>query len=222
MKRIIDLSHVIEQGMLTFTAPWHPRVEISIMGRHELEGRETRRLVLGTHTGTHIDAPAHFVPGGATIDKTPLEILIGPAYLVEFPQCAPMRQIRIQEVQAQLPDVSNVKRIVFRFDWSRFWGQEHYYRDWPFLSRDLCQWLIDAGVKLVGMDTPSPDNPSDNRDSGNDSPRHKLFLENGVTLVEYLSHLDLIAKRCFDLFALPLKIRDSDGSPARVVALVDE
>ncbi|MBN1902441.1 cyclase family protein [Candidatus Sumerlaeota bacterium] len=222
MKKIIDLSHVIEEGMLTFIAPWHPMVEISIMGRHGLEGRETRKIVFGTHTGTHIDAPAHFVPGGSTIDETSLDALVGKAFLVRFPQCLPKRKINIRDVKKQLPDLSKVKRVIFRFDWSRFWGQEQFYKDWPFFSLELASWLIEGGVTLVGMDTPSPDNPMDDRASGNDSPLHKLFLKNGVTLVEYLARLDEVKTDSFDLVALPLKIKQGDGSPSRVIALVNE
>jgi len=222
MKKIVDLSYIIEVGMLTFGAPWHPVVEISIMGRHSLEGRETRKVVLGSHTGTHVDAPAHFIPGGLTIDKTPLDVLIGRAHLIEFPDSPPMRKVEILDVKKQLGEKPAYERVVFRFDWSRHWGTGQYYCDWPYLSRELCEWLIESGVSLVGMDTPSPDNPYDNRASGNDSPHHKLFLQKGVTLVEYLCNLEAIGEKVFDLVALPLKIKDGDGAPARVVALVDD
>ncbi len=208
--------------MLTFTAHWHPVVEISILGRYSLEGRQTRKIVLGSHTGTHIDAPAHFIPGGATIEKTPLNILVGKAYIVEFPQCEPLRKIDVEDVKSQISGVQNLERIVFRFDWSRFWNGEQYYKDWPYLSYELCQWLIEKNVKLVGIDTPSPDNPYDDKTSGNDSPNHKLLLRKGVILVEYLCNLEEIKTKVFELIALPLKLKNGDGSPARVIAVVDE
>lgn len=77
--KIIDLSLSLHEGMMTFPSHWHPVVEISILGRHGIEGRETRKLVLGTHTGTHTDAPLHFIPNGKGIDEVPLEVLVGEA-----------------------------------------------------------------------------------------------------------------------------------------------
>ena len=84
MSRIIDLTFPIHEGMTTFPAPWHPFVEITQLGRHGLEGRETRKIVIGSHTGTHCDAPRHFIPGGATIDEIPLDVFIGPAVVCDL------------------------------------------------------------------------------------------------------------------------------------------
>lgn len=67
-RRIVGLTFPIHEGMTTFPAHWHPFVEVSVMGRHGIENRETRKVVMGTHTGTHCDAPCHFVPGGKTVD----------------------------------------------------------------------------------------------------------------------------------------------------------
>ena len=75
-KKVIDLTHPIQEGMLTFEASWHPRTSIQQLGRIGLEGRESRKLELGTHTGTHIDSPLHFIENGAGIDETAVDTLI--------------------------------------------------------------------------------------------------------------------------------------------------
>lgn len=222
MKRVIDLTHLLEEGMITFTAPWHPVLEVTIMGRHSLEGRETRKVTIGTHTGTHVDAAAHFIPGGSTIEKTPVEVLVGPAHLVEFPNSEPLRSVSVTDVEKQLKGCGKVERLVFRFDWSRHWNTMQFYTDWPYLSEGLCHWIVKKKIKLIGMDTPSPDNPHHDRKSGNDSPNHKILLGAGVTMVEYMTNLSKIRARKFDLIALPLKLKDGDGAPARVIGIVED
>lgn len=75
--KIIDLSYEIEEGMPTFPAHWHTHVKITILGRHFIEGRETRKICFSTHTGTHIDAPKHFIKNGRSINSIPLSKLVG-------------------------------------------------------------------------------------------------------------------------------------------------
>ena len=77
-RRIVDLTYPIHEGMTTYPTHWHPVVEVTQLGRHGIENRETRKLVLGTHTGTHMDAPLHFIPGGNTIENLDLQKCVGP------------------------------------------------------------------------------------------------------------------------------------------------
>ena len=81
---IIDLTYNIEEGMITFNAPWHTPISIKQLGRYEIEGRETREVVLGTHSGTHVDAPLHFIKNGMSIDKISLNKMIGDVAIVDF------------------------------------------------------------------------------------------------------------------------------------------
>ena len=98
--KITDLSLTLEEGMMTFPTHWHPVVEITILGRHGVEGRETRKLVLGTHVGTHADAPLHFIPQGKGIDQVPLDVLVGPARVLNFTPCQPLRNSPVGPVGA--------------------------------------------------------------------------------------------------------------------------
>ena len=84
MSRLVDLTMTLREGLMTFPVHLHPTVEISQLSRLEVEGRETRKLVLVTHTGTHLDAPRHFVPGGATIENMSLDTACGPATVLRF------------------------------------------------------------------------------------------------------------------------------------------
>jgi len=216
--KIVDLSLSLHEGMMTFPTHWHPVVEISILGRHGIEGRETRKMVLGTHTGTHTDAPLHFIPNGKGIDEVPLETLIGEATVVNFAPARANQEIDLSALTEKLgPKVP--ARIILRTDWSDHFGQMTYYNNYPFFSQEAARWLVDGGCRLIAMDTPSPDNPAHSRGSGNDSPNHKVLLGAEVVLVEYLTNLRALSKPVVELFVLPLKVKGADGSPTRCVAI---
>lgn len=217
-RRIVDLTYPIHEGMTTFPCHWHPVVEITLLGRHGIENRETRKLVLGTHTGTHCDAPSHFIPGGQTVDMLPLNTLIGPAFIIDFSNSNPAQEMGEKDFERQLGN-RRPERIVMRFDWSDHWGRAEYYSEHPFISQRAAQWLVDRGVRLLGMDTPMPDNPVNGRGSSLDSPNHKILLGKGVILVEYLCNMKELRQREIELLVLPLRIRDGDGSPVRCVAI---
>jgi kynurenine formamidase len=217
-RRITDLTYSICEGMTTFPVHWHPFVEVSLLGRHGIEGRETRKLVLGTHTGTHCDAPRHFVSGGQTVDQLSLEVLIGPAVVVDFSEIQPFGEVGVGDFERELGDLRPA-RIVMRFDWPKHWGTLQYYTDHPFISQGAAQWLVDNGVVLLAMDTPMPDNPKNGRGTELDSPVHKIMLGKGVILVEYLCNLDLLQQKEIELIVMPLKIAEGDGAPVRCVAI---
>lgn len=218
LMRIIDLSLPIEEGMMTFPTHWHPVVEITILGRHGIEGRETRKIVLGTHIGTHANAPRHFVPNGRTIDEVPLETLIGPATIADFSGCPPLHEIDISELKQKLGD-KVPPRLILRTGWSQYFGNLKFYNEYPFLSEAAAQWLVEQGVRLIAMDSPSPDNPAHSRGTPKDSPNHKVLLGAEVVLVEYLTNLNAITAAEVELIVLPLKLKGCDGSPARCVAI---
>ncbi|HVI08326.1 MAG TPA: cyclase family protein [Candidatus Binatia bacterium] len=216
--KIIDLSLSIEEGMMTFPTHWHPVVEITILGRHGIEGRETRKIVLGTHIGTHADAPRHFIPGGGTIDEVPLDVLVGPATVADFTGCRPLLEIDIADLEKKLG--GNVpQRLILRTGWSDYFGHLKFYNEYPFLSEAAARWLVEKGVRLIAMDTPSPDNPAHSRGTSKDSPNHKVLLGAGVVLVEYVANLKALTKSEVELIVMPLKLKGCDGSPARVAAI---
>ncbi|MBL8645140.1 MAG: cyclase family protein [Rhodospirillaceae bacterium] len=216
--KITDLSHPIHEGMTTFPVSWHPMVEITQMGRHGVEARETRKVLLGTHTGTHLDAPSHFIEGGSTIDQIPLDLLVGEALLIDLSYAKPNQEIQVAELE-KLIGAERPKRLVLRFDWSDHWGKTDFYSGQPFLSEACGPWLVNLGIKLLGLDTPQADSPFHGRGCDKDSPLHKIFLSQGIIQLEYLTNLKKISSRKFELVALPLNILQGDGSPCRCIAI---
>ena len=220
-RRVVDLTYDIHEGMTTFPVHWHPTVEITQLGRHGIENRETRKVVLGTHTGTHCDAPRHFIAGGQTIDRIDPDLWIGPALLLDFSAADESHEITVADLERCIGE-RRPERLVLRFDWSRYWGTSKFYQDHPYLGTPAAEWLVGRGVRLLGMDTPMPDNPAHGAGSSNDSPIHKILLGQGVVLVEYLCNLSEIPSPEFELVVCPLKILDGDGAPARCLAVATE
>lgn len=217
--RIIDLSHPIHEGMQTFPVHWHPMVEITQLGRHGIENRETRKLTIGTHCGTHIDAPLHFIPGGSTVESIPLDLLIGPARLLDMtPVLHPKQEFGIADIADRLGE-DRPRRLIMRFDWSDHWGTNEFYSDHPFISEDAARWLVEQGVRLLAMDTPQVDSPDHGRTAVKDSPVHKIMLSQGVVFVEYCTNLKAITQPEVELVVMPLNILGADGAPARVAAI---
>jgi arylformamidase len=203
MTSFIDLTLPIAAGM-PFN-PDHFPPEISTYATVEDRGWEARRLTLDSHLGTHMDAPAHFIAGGMSIDRIPLEVLAGPAQVLRLAGLGPRQSI----TPDLLPPI-NETRVLLHTGWAEeMLGREEYFTQYPYLTPEAAHVLADAGVRLVGFDTPSPDyDPGDT---------HIVLLGRGAVIVENVMHLDRVPDRCW-IAALPLPIAGGDGCPSRVIA----
>ncbi len=217
MSELVDLSLSIENGIITYPSSSHQRFESSIVGRIAVEGRETRKFTIGSHCATHIDSMKHFILNGLAVDEIPLSRLIGPAFLIHLGELAPKTIIQEEDIAPFLPK-KPVERLVLRSDWSRFWNTSQFYQHWPVLSSSCAQFLVDRGVRLLGIDFPSPDPPRFGEDCSQDCPNHKLFFSHEIILVEYLTNLGMLRAGEIFLMVMPLKLVGFDGSPARVAA----
>lgn len=212
---IIDLSFVIDNECMTCGTEWHEKVHIKQLGTIREVGRNTHSILLGSHTGTHVDAPLHFYDHENGIDQLDLQKVCGDVSVINF--------THIREGQCvKLEDVTKIevgKRMIFRFDWFKKWKTEEYYKRFPYFTMESAQYLVEKGMQLLALDTPSPDNGSAIM-SKNDSLIHKFLLKNKVTIIEYLNNTDQLKQGIqYQLFALPIKLSDCDGAPARVIAV---
>ena len=210
---IIDLSLTIDNSCMTCGTPWHERVQIEKMGSLETVGRNTSRFLLGSHSATHMDAPLHFIKGTYGIDEIDPERCWGPV------SCVDLRGKKRGTV-VELRDIENVEiteRMLFVFGWWKNWKTPRYYTRFPFFSIEAIRYLIESGMRFLALDTPSPDDGSGIQEM-DDSPNHKILLENDVIIVEYLTNTDQIDfSKKYEIAALPLKIAGADGAPARVI-----
>lgn len=213
MKSIIDLTIPIETNMPTCGTPWHQSVEVHQMGTLDDVGRNTSRFLLGSHSGTHMDAPTHFIQGGKTLENLDLNILCGPVKILDFTN---VKENGIL-IKTDFEKCELGERILLRYGWYKNWKTDKYYRAFPYIDLEAAEYLIERGVKLIAMDTPSPDMGAAIGEK-DDSPVHKLLLQNEVIIVEYLTNTDQIRNDTeYEIIALPLKIVGVDGSPSRVL-----
>ncbi len=166
------------------------------------------RIQSGVHVGTHIDAPIHFVEGGATVDAIPLKSLLGRAYVVDLRKADVLDAAALES--ARIPP--RTRRLLFKTRNSELWtsGESSFQRDFVAVDASGAEWLVKKGVKLVGVDylSVAPFN-----DGG---PTHRILLEAGVVVVEGLN-LARVSKGRYTLYCLPVKLMGSDGAPARAV-----
>lgn len=213
--KFIDLSLTYKNGMQYYKSGLHPPVKITQLGYMKHHNRETRRITLGTHSGTHIDAPKHFLGGSHSVEKIKLNKLIGEAQVLNFSKVKKKTKVCIADVEKQLLIKKVPKKLLFRFDWTdKHYGKTNYYTDHPYLSERLCRWLVEKNIDLIGLDTPQPDNPKDTNTS-RDGINHKILLKKNIVIVEYLINLKKIKKKYVNFYCCPLKIKDGDGSPSR-------
>jgi arylformamidase len=204
MPTVYDVTVPLVPGLPVY--PGDPPFEIEPLQRLGSAPFSLSRMSLATHTGTHVDAPAHFLPGGATIDSLPLEILLGKARVVEIPA-----RERIDRADLELRDLRDDLRILLKTRMSGQMLKPDFQEDHLYLSGDAAAYLAQAGLKLVGFDYLSVD-----RYGAPDYPAHHALLEAGVVIVEGLD-LSEVEPGEYDMACLPLRVADGDGAPARVI-----
>ncbi|MEZ4830822.1 MAG: cyclase family protein [Caldilineaceae bacterium] len=209
-RRIIDLSLTLYPGMRG--------VDSDPASRIETEGYNTTTLHLYSHAGTHMDAPLHFVPGGGTIDHVLLDKCIGPALVVDVTHIGPNGLIEIADLGDVATRIGEGTRLLLRTDWSAHAEMDDYRSHMPRISADLAHWLVDRRIALVGVEQPSvaslrPENRAELTEV------HQILLRAETVIVEGLTNLNLLTQDIVHFIALPLKVRDCDGSPVRAVAI---
>lgn len=202
----VDLSHVIAPGMPVY--PGDPAVERQAIAHLATDGYNLAAWRFGCHIGTHLDAPRHFLDAGADVAALALEACCGPARVWRLP-CLPDACLEPADLAPWLAAFTPGDRVLLHTGWSARWGHDDYYRRYPVLSPAAAAALAAAGPALVGLDTPSPSRP--------EADVHLAFLGCGIPLLENLCRLDRLPDRV-ELLALPLPLRDGDGSPVRAVA----
>lgn len=207
---IVDLSHPLHSGMPVF--PGDPEVWVQPAAEIERDGFAVARLELGSHSGTHVDAPAHSIAGGRTIDEVGLDELHGPAVVLQVEGLSSGDVITAEHLAPLLGDRFGGARIVLlATGWDTHWGTDKYFAH-PTLSREACEVLIDAGMHVLGVDTLNPD-PSD----GSTLEVHELLLGNDHLIVENLRGLTTLPREVH-FTGVPLRIDSGDGSPIRAFA----
>jgi arylformamidase len=207
---IHDISLTISPSLPTW--PGDPRLELDqIESMDRGDHVNVTRMSSSVHLGTHVDAPHHFLNDGRTIESLPLDVLTGPCYVVQLPDDVDAISTEVLE---RTEITTGMMRILFGSRNSQLWarGETTFREDFVAITEDGAEWLVERGVRLVGVDylSVSP--------FGDSEPTHKALLKAGVVIVEGLN-LSNVMRGFYDLYCLPLKIAGSDGAPARAILL---
>lgn len=209
--RAVDLTHSIQTGMPVF--PGDPGVVCTPSAVIERDGYAVTALSLGSHAGTHMDAPAHLLPGLSTLDGMGVDNFMGSACVVDCTAAGPGGEIGAGLLSGLTP----ADFILLHTGWDRLWGGPDYFEGYPALTPGAARLLSRLAGRGVGIDTPSPD-PVRSAACEN----HRLLLTAGLLLVENLTGLSALRGARFFFCALPLKLARADGAPVRAVALLED
>jgi arylformamidase len=208
VSRIYDISVPIRTGGLVY--PGNPEIDVSLQQAvAKGAGANVSFVRFGSHTGTHADAARHFFDDGQTVDKIPLDRLIGRALLLAFPD--DLGAVGAADLKKH--DLKGETRILLRTRNSALLSQKEFVKDYTYLAPDGAQYLVDNGVELVGIDYLS----IEQFHSGHHKT-HRTLLEKSVVILEGLD-LSVPAPGIYQLICLPLRIEGCDGAPARAVLI---
>ncbi|MEE3363062.1 MAG: cyclase family protein [Anaerovoracaceae bacterium] len=210
--KVIDLTHTIEEDMPVYPGTEPP--ELAQANTYEANGFKETLLRMYSHTGTHIDPPAHLFPDRPTLDSFPPGQFIGKALVVDCRDLGEGEAVTLDRVKRYGSKAERADFLLFNLGWDKRWGTEEYFGDYPCIDDDVLDYIIHGGYKGIGFDVigldPIPDE---------ELTRHrKLFAECDIINIENLKNLDQCGDGLFSFACLPLKIENCDGSPARAVA----
>jgi len=208
MSRVIDLTLSLVSG--------EKGIYIEPAQRLEKEGWNATILSLYSHCGTHIDAPVHFGVGAQTIDTIPVENLIGPAWVADIRPVEHSALIEPEHLGAIAEQFKPGESLLICTGWSDYYGQDKYRNGLPRVSAELAQWCVEKKVRMLGVEPPSV---ADVNNIEELTTIHQILFKGGVIVVEGLANLASLSKPKVTFIALPLKIANGDGAPARAVAI---
>ncbi len=209
----IDLTLTISESIPSF--PGSPKPQFISWSNLKEDGYNLELLFLSSHTGTHLDAPYHFVKNGLKINQIPLDRLIGKAILIKIKKTKnnAITKSDIILFERKNGKIPNKSSIFFFTGWQKNLQKKNYFTENPGLDISAAKYIASKKINLVGIDSPSID-------LGNDESFnvHHIFSKNNILIVENLTNLKKISSKEFNFTILPLKLKDATGSPVRAIA----
>jgi arylformamidase len=212
--RVVDLTHAFRNGMPVF--PGLPEPSFAPIAKVEEDGYAMTSYSMLNHIGTHVDAPAHQIAGGDTLDEIGLERLVTDAVTIDVSHRDPHGAIPLAELEPHLDTVRPGDIVLLYSDNGRNYGSEAYWTGWSYPDADAARALIDRGISAIGFDGPSAD-PVDSTTF----ELHRIWLGSGRMILENVSNLDQLPERA-QVVVAPMKVAAANGAPARIFALLPD
>jgi kynurenine formamidase len=210
--RIVDLSYDVEQTMMVY--PGLSRPVLQWLATYNQEGHWSSKLTLPVHAGTHVDAPKHFVANGQSVDKIPLDSLVGEAVVCNLTDLN-LKIITSKDLE-KYDQIIISNRIVILNTGTYKKYQSRGFLEYPYLAPDAAQWLVTKAIRALGVDMMSID-PLGSQEA----TAHRILLGANIPIIENLTNLDFLPDmQPFTFIALPLKIKDGEAAPCRAIALL--
>lgn len=206
---IYDVSVPIRNGMPVW--PSDPPLKLTTEGKLSRDKTHTIHVThidMGSHTGTHIDAPFHFVEGGRKLHEIPLDDLVGPVTVIQIAGVPSIARAHLESL-----DWNDVDRVFFKTDNSDHWSDGTFYEQFVYLEPEAAEFLVRQGVRLVGIDYLSIDKYKSEK-----HPTHFVLLPHNVIVIEGLN-LSEVPPGLYNMVALPLNLQSGDGAPTRVILM---
>lgn len=210
--KVIDLTHTIKENMPVYPGTDTP--DLIEANNYEENGFKETLLRMYSHTGTHMDPPAHIFAGRTTLDQFPPEQFIGKALVIDCRDLAEGQQITMDRIRESGKKVNEADFLLFNTGWDRRWGTEAYFGDYPCIDEEVLEFILAGDYKGIGFDVIGLDPIADE----NLTLHKALFRTCDIVNIENLKNLELCGTDLFWFSCFPLKIENCDGSPIRAVA----
>lgn len=205
---VLDLTHPLHAGVTVYPGTPAPRFEAC--NTIERDGFAELEVRMSTHTGTHMDAPCHVIPGARSLDRFPAERFVGPGVVLDV---AGLDRVGLDRLQAEESRIAQAEFVLLRTGWDRRWTSPDYFTGFPTLTEEAAGWLAARPIKAVCVDAISVD-PVD----AELLPVHHALLGRDILIVENLTGLERLPGGPFEFWCAPLRIEGADGSPVRALA----
>jgi kynurenine formamidase len=214
--KVIDLTHTISENMPVYPGTEGPKLKTA--NTYEKDGFKETLITMFSHTGTHMDAPAHLFPNRITLDAYPAEQFVGNGLVIDCSDLGEGQRITMSYIDKVKEKAQNAEYILFYTGWDKHWGTSAYFGDYPYITEEVAEYFIQNNKKGIGLDVIGIDPIRD----GNLTLHKILFLKTNIVIIENLTHLSDVGNEVFTFVALPLKYENADGAPIRAIAILNK
>lgn len=207
-KKVVDLTLPISKEM--------PGVDITTAKDLDIDGWNATNLHLYSHSGTHMDAPLHFGVNSSTIDQIESKRFISEAWIVDLTHLGSKASISVEDMSPIADKIKKGQSLILKTGWSKKVNTPAYRNELPRISEKLAEWIGEKQINILAVEPPSV---ADVNNLEEVTQIHTILMRNNIVIVEGLTNLDMLSKEKVTLMAFPIKVKNGDGAPARVLAI---